>query len=147
MRVAKTFLLLFTMALIAADEPKKKEDAETFKGTWALASMKIGGRSAPQDLIKDFRCRFEDKSYTNSVAREQIEEGSYSIDASKTPKTIDFEIKKGHDEGKKQLGIYQIEGDKLTFVLAEPGATTRPKSFKIESGDTLVEVVLERAKP
>jgi hypothetical protein len=45
------------------------------------------------------------------------------------------------------LGIYKIEGDKLTLVLSEAGSTTRPDSFKIEAGSPLLEVVLERLKP
>ena len=47
MRVAKAFLLLSLIALIAADEPKK-DDAETFKGTWTIALMKDGGRTVPE---------------------------------------------------------------------------------------------------
>ena len=98
-------------------------------------------------LLKEFRCRFDDKTYTNMVAKEAIEEGTYTIDASKTPKTIDFEIKKGRDEGKKQLGIYKIDGEKIAFVLAAPGATTRPKSFMVDPAESLIEVALVRAKP
>jgi uncharacterized protein (TIGR03067 family) len=146
MRIAKRVLLLSVVGLIAADEPKKKDDAESFKGNWSIVSMKMDGRSAPEDLVKNFRCRFEEKTYNNTIASDVVEEGSYTIDASKTPRTIDFDIKKGHDEGKKQLGIYKLEGDKLTLVLTEPGSTTRPKSFKAEAGDSLVEVVLQRVK-
>ena len=147
MRIAKMVLLLSVVGLIAADEPKKQDDAEKMKGNWSIVTMKMNGQSAPEGFIKSFRCRFDEKTYNNTIANEVVEEGSYTIDASKTPKTIDFDIKKGHDEGKKQLGIYKIEGDKLTLVLTEPGSTTRPKTFKAEAGNSLVEVILQQVKP
>ena len=134
------------MAFIAADEPKK-DDAESLKGNWSAVSLKQGGRSAPDDLIKKFKVTFDGKGYTNIVDGEVIEVGGYTIDSSKTPKTIDFDIKKGPSEGKKQLGIFEIAGDKLTLVVADAGAPDRPKSIKPEDTDSVVEVVLERAKP
>ena len=76
-----------------------------------------------------------------------MEEGGYTIDASKTPKTIDFDIKKGQDQGKKQLGIYKIEDNKLTIIAAQPGSTERPKSLQPAASDAMLEVVLERVKP
>ena len=145
MRVAKTILLLSAIGLIAADEPKK-DDSETFKGNWSIRSITIDGRAAPEDLVKNFRCQFDEKTYNDKVAGEVIEEGSYTIDASRAPKTIDFDIKKGPKEGKRQLGIYKIDGDRITLVMTQAGSTARPKSFKTEPGDSLVEVVLERVK-
>jgi uncharacterized protein (TIGR03067 family) len=74
-------------------------------------------------------------------------EGEYKFDDDKSPKTIDFDIKKGHNEGKKQLGIFKIEDDKMTLVLAEPDATDRPTSFEVKEGSNVIEAVLEREKP
>ncbi len=146
MRLAKAVLLLSAVACIAADEPKK-DDAEALKGNWSAVSMKERGRSAPDDLIKKFKVSFDGKGYTNTVDGDVIEVGGYTIDSSKTPKTIDFDIKKGQGEGKKQLGIFQIEGDKLTLVVGDPGSPDRPKSIKPEDTDSVAQVVLERVKP
>ena len=146
MKFANAVVLLSAVALIAADEPKK-DDAEALKGNWSAVSLKEGGKSAPDDLIKKLKATFDGKSYTNIVDGDVIEAGDYTIDASKMPKTIDFDIKKGQGEGKKQLGIFQIEGNKLTFVVSEPGSPDRPKSLKLADTDPFVEVVLERAKP
>jgi uncharacterized protein (TIGR03067 family) len=145
--VVKTVLIVVAIGLSAADEPKKKDDAEAIKGNWSVVSMKMGGQPAPEDFTKKFRCRFDEKTYNNTLAKEVIEEGSYTIDPSKTTKTIDFDIKKGQDQGKKQLGIYKLENDKLTLLLTVSGSTTRPKSFNDEPGEPLIEVVLERVKP
>jgi uncharacterized protein (TIGR03067 family) len=145
MRVLNGVLLVSAVGLIAADAPKKG-GGEAFQGTWSVVSMAMRGQAAPEALVKSLQCRFDEKTYTNTVAQEVVEEGSYTIDSSKTPKTIDFDIKKGHDQGKRQLGIYKIEGNKLTLVLTQPGSTVRPASFKAGPEDPVLEVVLERVK-
>ena len=139
-------MVLGAIAFIAADGPKK-DDAEAFKGSWSVASFKVGQESAPADDLKNLKMNFDGKSYTSKVLDQVDEEGNYTIDPSKTPKTIDFEIKKGRDEGKKQLGIYKIEDDKLTLILSLPGATERPKSLTPAASDMLIEAVLERKNP
>ena len=145
MRVLTATLFVCAIGFIAADEPKK--EAANVKGKWSLISLKHGGQAASDDLLKDFKCNFEEKTYTNALNGEVIEEGEYILDDSKSPKTIDFDIKKGHDEGKKQLGIFKIEDEKMTIVLAEAGGKDRPTSFKVEDSDTLIVAVLERVKP
>jgi hypothetical protein len=45
------------------------------------------------------------------------------------------------------MGIYKLEGDKLTLVIAEIGQEARPKSFTIKRGSPTLEVVMKRAKP
>jgi uncharacterized protein (TIGR03067 family) len=146
MRTLIAVFVVCAMGFVAADEPKKKE-ATSFKGKWSLVSLKHGGKSASDELLKDFKCTFEDKTYNNVMNGETIEEGEYKFDDDKSPKTIDFDIKKGHSEGKKQVGIFKIEDNKLTLVLAEPDATDRPTSFEVKEGSNVIEAVLERVKP
>ena len=125
----------------------RRKKPTKLKGKWSAVSIKHGGQSAPDEFLKDFKFTFEEKTYTNVVNDDVIEEGEYTIDDSKSPKTIDFDIKKGQDEGKKQIGIFKIEGDKMTIVIAEAGEKDRPNSFKVEEGSSLIEAVLERVKP
>jgi uncharacterized protein (TIGR03067 family) len=146
MRLTSGVLLLAAIGFLAADEPKK-DDAEAFKGNWTALSIKSGEQETPADVVKRLKFTFDGKAYTNILGDEVVEEGGYTIDASKTPKTIDFDIKKGDDAGKKQLGIYKIEENKLTLVVAQPGSTERPKSLQPAPSDNMIEAVLERAKP
>lgn len=55
---------------------------------------------------------------------------TFTIDGSKSPKTIDLTMK---DRGLKQFGIYKIEKGTLTLCWAEPGAAAdnRPTEFEI----------------
>ena len=145
MRLTITFLLFCSLATAAADDPPKKDDAESLKGTWKAVSVKQGGQIVPEEFVKSMTFNFDGKKYVQKV-QEQSEEGNYSIDASQSPKTIDLDIKTGNDQGKKQIGIYKIEDGKLTFVVAMAGSKDRPKSFKPEEGADVIEFVLEREK-
>ncbi len=131
--------------VVPADEPKKEEAKP--KGKWSAVSLKHAGKSLPDDLVKNFSCKIEEKSYTNTLNGNVVEEGEYTFDDSKSPKTIDFDIKTGHNEGKKQIGIFKIDGEKMTLVLAEADEKDRPTSFELAEGTDLIEVVLERVKP
>ena len=145
MTLTTTFLLVFSLATVAADDPPKKDDAELLKGTWKALSVKQGGQNVPEDFVKSMTFNFDGKKYIQK-AQDQSEEGNYSIDASQSPKTIDLDIKTGNDQGKKQFGIYKIEDGKLTFVFAMAGSKDRPKSFKSDEGADTIEFVLEREK-
>jgi uncharacterized protein (TIGR03067 family) len=144
MRVMTSVLVLCAIGFLGADDPKKEESK--IKGKWSVVSLSQGGTASPAGDLKDFKCTFEEKKYNNVVNGEVVEEGEYTFDDAKSPKTIDFDIKKGHDEGKKQVGIFKIEDDKMTIVLGMPGSTERPTSFKVEAGSMILEVVLERVK-
>ena len=56
------------------------------------------------------------------------------------PKQTDHVIEKSASEqyvGKVALGIYKIEGDKLTMALNEPDSTLRPTQFERGNGTRL----------
>jgi uncharacterized protein (TIGR03067 family) len=146
MKLANVLVVLAAAGMMAADEPKK-EDADSIKGNWKAVSIKQGKQSVPDEDVKAFKFSLDGKNYTNTIGTEAIEEGGYSIDASKMPKTIDFDIKKGPDAGKKQLGLYKIEGDKLTIAASQAGAAERPKALDADGADDVVVIVLERVKP
>ena len=122
MRVMTSVFVLCAIGLLSADDPKK--EASKIKGKWSVVTMSVDGNALPAEALKDFKCTFEDKKYTIVVNGDINEEGEYALDDSKSPPTIDFDIKKGSDEGKKQVGILKIEDNKMTLVLGMPGEPT-----------------------
>ena len=103
------------------------------------------GQPAKQDAVRNFEATFDGRSYTNIVGGKLVvEEGTYTVDDSSSPKTIDFHITTGPDQGKQQLAIYNLEGERLTMVFSEPGSSERPKSF--DPGTSVVKAVFKRAK-
>jgi uncharacterized protein (TIGR03067 family) len=149
MRVLTAFFVLCAIAFVAADDSKKddpKKEETKLKGKWTAVSVKVAGQATPDGDVKQFKFAFEEKTFTH-VVRGNVLEGEYSFDDSKSPKTIDLDIKKGRGEGKTQLAIFKIEGDKLTIVAAMPGEKDRPTSFELKEGSDLIEAVFERDKP
>ena len=61
-----------------------------------------------------------------------------TIDPSKKPKTIDYDMSEGFSKGKKQLGIYELSGDTFKACFNSPGAE-RPKELKSGDGLTFSE--------
>ncbi len=58
---------------------------------------------------------------------------NFSIDAAKSPKTIDYDMTGGFTAGKKQYGIYRLSGDTVTFCFGSPGQA-RPAEFVSKAG-------------
>jgi uncharacterized protein (TIGR03067 family) len=145
LRNSVVLILLCATSAIAGDDAKKS-DADTFKGEWKPASVKQKSQVAPAELLTMMTFKFDGEKYVQTVGA-LTEEGNYTLDPSKTPKTIDLDIKTGMDQGKKQLGIYKIEDGKLTVIVAASGSKDRPKTFQPAEGDDVIEFVLERAKP
>ena len=61
--------------------------------------------------------------------------GTVTLNTKANPKQADFKINKcslPEYEGETSLGIYKVEGNKLTLVASEPGSMSRP--YYLESG-------------
>jgi hypothetical protein len=63
MRIMTAFFFLSTIALVSADDAKKEETK--LKGKWSAVSLKHAGREVPDDIVKNFTCTFEEKTYNN----------------------------------------------------------------------------------
>ena len=144
MRVMASVFVLCAFGFLGADDPKK--ETPKIQGKWSVVSLVQGGKAEDAADLKGYKITFEEKKYSIVVDGEVVEDGDYAIDDSKSPKTIDFDIKKGKDAGKKQVGILKFEDDKVTMFLGNPGATDRPTSFKLEEGRMIIEAGLERVK-
>ena len=132
-------LLLVTVSLTADDKDKKK-DIDALQGTWKIESFKVAGQDGPEEFVKKASFVIKDKKYTLTIDDEEMETGTFKLDPEKKVKTIDLEIASGNDQGKKQLGIYTLKDDTLTFCFAFPGETDRPT--KLESSDDSKTILL-----
>ena len=67
----------------------------------------------------------------------------FTFDASKAPKTIEYDNTAGSNKGKTQQGIYEFEGDLLKLCVAAPGKP-RPTQFQSDRGDGRTFTVWKR---
>jgi uncharacterized protein (TIGR03067 family) len=118
-------------ALPAADD---KEDMDRFEGEWSGVSLVLNGQVLPADFVKSFRRVVKGNETTVLNGGQVILKATYTVDASKSPRTIDYQITLGPDKGKMQLGIYEFEGETVKVCLSQPGSD-RPTEFASKAGD------------
>ena len=145
-RYAWMFLVAAGLMVAAADDPAK-DDKDKIQGTWQTVSIAVDGKEEPAEAATSSKTIFQADNYTQTVKERAIEKGMFALDPSKSPKAIDFAIKKGADRGKNQVGIYLLDGDDLKICVAPAGASTRPAEFASKPGTGSALVVLKRAKP
>jgi uncharacterized protein (TIGR03067 family) len=87
-----------------------------------------------------------DGKSTGKMAQSEYS-ATITVNPKKDPKTIDNLHESGAQKGKKQYGVYKLEGDKLTVCMTRPGVaeTDRPKSFDTKDTANVV-FVFERVK-
>ncbi len=66
--------------------------------------------------------------------------GTYRLDATTHPGTLDTEGIDGPTRGKRYLGIYQLDGDTLRWCVGNPGRP-RPTEFRTRTGDQRLMVL------
>jgi uncharacterized protein (TIGR03067 family) len=146
----RTFAVLVLAAGLssAADDVKKdaldKEYAK-FQGTWRIESLEIEGMKLPKEIITEARLIIKGKEFT---MKEKVAtyRGTFTIDPSKNPKSIDMKFTEGPEKGNTSYGIYEIKDDDFKLCLTLTGKN-RPTEFaaKAKSGHGLE--VLKREKP
>jgi uncharacterized protein (TIGR03067 family) len=130
-RTLLVFLFLAAGLLIAADDKKDdaaKKDLEKLQGEWVMDSHEFNGEKQPEERVKDYKRTVKAERFTVTLADKTIVEGTFTLDASKKPKTIDITLETGDDKDKKMLGIYEIDGDTYKVCIGAPGID-RPTEF------------------
>jgi uncharacterized protein (TIGR03067 family) len=141
-------LLLAVGFLVAADEPKSdanKKDLERLQGDWAAVSMIRDGQELPDDDVQSLFRTMKGDQYTVFLFKKVIGKGTFKIDASKKPKTIDLQAASAAAKGQPILGIYDFDGDKWKICYANPGKE-RPQEFTAKEGSGHTLAVWEREK-
>jgi uncharacterized protein (TIGR03067 family) len=121
-------------------------DYAKLQGTWKVVAVEFGGKEAPVvERLKDFRWTFlgrERMLLTNMTAQW----AKYSLDGAKKPKEINFKFASGPTKDRSQLGIYEIDGDRLKICWTDQPEGARPPEFSSRSGVNSKLVVLERVR-
>jgi uncharacterized protein (TIGR03067 family) len=129
----------------AQDDPSKK-DLEMLQGDWAAISMIPDGQPMPKDDAQAYFRTITGNKYTVFRYEKPLAKWTFTIDATKRPKTIDAR-REGDDKGVPSLGIYDFDAGKFKLCVAGPGKD-RPTAFESKpgSGHTYSEWEHERKK-
>ena len=133
-------------AAVVADDAADKKDKEKLQGTWAAVSGEKEGKEDPE--AKEHALVFEGDKFSVKKGDKVVVRGTFKIDASKSPETMDIEISEGPEDvkGKTAQAIYALDGDELTWCVAEPGSGKRPEKLATKEGVKHMLVKLKREK-
>jgi uncharacterized protein (TIGR03067 family) len=133
--------------LVAAQTPQASTEKAPAQGavqgakpTGLLASLQGVWKMTTtngQDIAaagQDMTITITGSNYVQTLNGTVVEKGSFKIDETKKPMTMDLSITEGDSAGMTQLGVFELKGTTMTGKMAEPGATTRPTDFTIAEG-------------
>lgn len=114
-------------------------DLEYLQGLWRQVAFEENGSTDPLDTHGAPGAVMTVARHTFRVSvpgEETLVEGSFTIDASRHPKCIDWIDSIGDDAGKVIPAIYELGSDSFRFAAADPD-TLRPESFAGGQGITI----------
>jgi uncharacterized protein (TIGR03067 family) len=128
-----------------AEDPTAEADYKKFEGTWTFESVEVEGKAIPIAAFKDSKLILKGKDFT-AIDTAGTLHGTYKLDASKSPRSIDVTFTDGPDAGKTMLGIYELKDDtyKVCIGMAEK---PRPSGFVSRPSSGHVLETLKRQKP
>jgi uncharacterized protein (TIGR03067 family) len=147
--MTRTLLTLLAVGVLSAADPPRddatKKDLERLQGDWAGVQMIRNGVKVTDDEIQVIFRTIKGNESTLLLFDKALLKETFTIDATKKPKTIDVVSPMGPDKAKSMLGIYEIDDRTLKICLAEPGKA-RPTDFAAKAGSGHVLTVWEREK-
>ena len=109
------------------------------QGSWEQVDLEADGISNPPDNLSPpgALTTFSDNRFAvRTTEGALLLEGTFTLDASATPKAINWIDSIGPDLGKQLPAIYTLEGDLFIFIAADEGAP-RPTIFRTGSGQIM----------
>jgi uncharacterized protein (TIGR03067 family) len=119
------------------------DSLQKLAGKWVPVEATFNGESVSRETLDTVMLTIDGEKYT-SRRGERLEEGTITIDASKTPSTLDMSRKRSNGEIRTMPAIYEFQGEKLRVCYAYGENTTRPTAFKSEPDSSTVLVTYSK---
>jgi uncharacterized protein (TIGR03067 family) len=116
---------------------KLKAEIKKLEGTWACSASEMDGRQFSEAQIRrgGLKVVLKGSKFTTlNTGNRVLMSGTYKVDPTKKPRTIEFRILEGKFKGQTQLGIYELQGTTLKLTCTRPGKDNRPKEFTTKAG-------------
>ncbi|HET6576446.1 MAG TPA: TIGR03067 domain-containing protein [Fimbriiglobus sp.] len=126
----------------AALSSARDDQPRTLDGTYAVKSAEKDGEAMPaEELKKIVEVVIKDDVFTMKKEGSDDHKAKLKLDATKKPAEVDVTPQDGPEKDKTLPGIYKVEKDELTFVVAREG--DRPKDFDAK-GKGIMKIVLQK---
>jgi uncharacterized protein (TIGR03067 family) len=140
---ADSSLLLVVWKRAEAD-PAIRAELAKFEGTWTFASMEYEGREIPAQGLSDGWMKCKGNEYTTKT-RQGTTHGTFQVNPTAKPKTIDVTTTDGPLKGTTFLGIYELTADTYHVSMGLPGKP-RPSDFTSKAGSGNGVQVMKKEK-
>ncbi len=137
-------LTVVVLAALINHADARRAKADDLNGTWKPLEAELGGVKLPEAVIANWRLELANGKYTLKGA-ESPDSGTYSVDASKKPATMDIAGTEGPNKGKTFPCIYELKGDTLR-VCYDLSGKKRPTEFKTAKDTKLYLVTYQKDK-
>ena len=150
MKTLRNALLIGLVAFVisqawAEDFEATKKDLAQLQGEWSMVSGSADGQPMPDEMRKQMKRVCKGDETTTTMGGRIFLKSKITLDPSKKPKTIDYQMTDGFTKGKTQLGIYEVDGDTFKSCFGKPDGD-RPTDFTSKPGDGRTLSVWKREK-
>jgi uncharacterized protein (TIGR03067 family) len=139
-----TFLIVIAIASTGLSADPQSPAKDPLNGTWTLSSGVMSGKNMADDVVKSVRLALRNGKYIATVGDEK-DEGSYTVNQSKTPPTITLVGTQGPNKGKTMLAIYELESGTLK-VCYDLSGKAFPEKFESKPDTQSFLATYERQK-
>ncbi len=128
--------------LLATGAPA--QDSGAIQGAWTVVSAERDAK--PTTEVAGHRLTLSGDTFTIQHDGHTLYRGTYSVDGSRKPVSIDFLHTEASLKGKTWKGIYRLDGDRLSICDNAPDmAKPRPTQFSTKAGSGYICIVFRRA--
>ena len=142
MKLQLCFALLMAAVLnvLAADPHGTK----SVQGSWTPVKAELGGQPMEEAILKTISLKLGDGTYEVYVG-DKPDKGTFKVDASAKPNSMDVTGTEGPNKGKTIPAIYELKDETLRICYDLSGVK-RPTEFKSIAGTKLYLVTYNRKK-
>jgi uncharacterized protein (TIGR03067 family) len=119
-------------------------DLQALQGTWRVTSFEVDGHKVPASALGDSKIVVTGAQF-RSVGMGATYEGTLKLGRAGTSRTLDLVFAAGPEAGRRNLGIYTLDGDTWTLCLATRGSQ-RPARFATKAGTGFALETLTRGR-
>ncbi len=147
MRLPFAAVLIVGIAVpVVAEDKKADADLKAMVGNWKVEKSELAGKDVTE-YLKVLKFEIRDGGKYTAQHDESKDEGTFTVDATKTPKEMVVKPTGGPAKGQTVNAIYKIDGDTLTICYdfdTEKG--TRPTKFESKADTKLLLTTYKREK-
>ena len=135
-------IVIFTIFFFGSCAESPASETARLKGRWNLTEEFYQGKKMPAEDTKTVLVFNADSTWHVEAGGETVAGGTFKVDPSTRPKTIDYGVTQGEDSGKTFYAIYDISGDNFKHCGERGGA--RPQTFESKTDTEIFLTVFKR---